>query len=540
MFQSNISIFYGQSDYDSRVTISNPIVMKLEKSKIELREYQSDAYDCCIRDLATHRSSLIVLATGLGKTILFSKVIESWIGRVLVLVEREELLQNAYSEIESITGEIVGIERAEDHYDGERVCVASVWTLDLRLERFRRDHFSLIIIDEAHHSASDIYLRILEHFESAKVIGLTATDARADGKRLPFAVCSYRMGIREGVETGYLVPIRGRRIIVDTIDLTRVKRKSGDGDFDDTALDDEMVKGAAAIADVVYNDHAFDKGILFFPGCASAKLTSEFLNKKSKDLSVYIDGNIKGNSRRELVSRLRNGQSNWLCNVGIATEGFNWPEAAVIGMCTPTLNPAAYVQRAGRGTRPLAGLLGGLSNSLSRQQTIAESGKPYMTILDFVGVSANLNLITHEALLSEPKLKEENVEKVKRIKEDPEEEDREEFDQGPNRFGRMSGIARGIQSKTLHSIETFDPVNDGSEFAEGSLKLVSNLHEEDKSLISEKQYAVLKKYGIDDKLMSRKKAGKLMGYCAQQGFRLGPQQKCILRKLYENSSDTDS
>ena len=163
-----------------------------------------------------------------------------------------------------------------------------------------------------------------------------------------------------------------------------------------------------------------------------------------------------------------------------------------------------------------------------------------MTILDFVGVSANLNLITHEALLSEPKLKEENVEKVKRIKEDPEEDIGEEFDQGPNRFGRMSGIARGIQSKTLHSIETFDPVNDGSEFAEGSFKLVSNLPEEDKSLISDKQYAVLKKYWIDDKLMSRKKAGKLMGYCVQQGFRLGGRERGILRKIYENNSDSDS
>jgi superfamily II DNA or RNA helicase len=162
MFLSQIEVYSDDHAYRASpdINCNNVVPIRKEKSLIELRDYQNDAYECCIRDLSSGiRSSLLVLATGLGKTILFSKIIEEWQGRVLVLVEREELLQNAYTEIEQITGEIIGIERQQDHADGERVIVAMVQTLSLRLENFSRDHFKLIIVDEAHHSASDIYGR---------------------------------------------------------------------------------------------------------------------------------------------------------------------------------------------------------------------------------------------------------------------------------------------------------------------------------------------------------------------------------------------
>src|SRR5690606_10308514 len=120
---------------------------------------------------------------------------------------------------------------------------------------FKPNHFSLVIIDEAHHAASDAYGRVIEHFSDAKIVGLTATDNRADGEPLPFEACSYRMGILEGINEGYLVPVEGRRVVIDAINLTKVKRKSdGEGDFDDSALDDEMGKGASAIADVLARD----------------------------------------------------------------------------------------------------------------------------------------------------------------------------------------------------------------------------------------------------------------------------------------------
>lgn len=531
------NIYGGVTEYVAPV-----IVPEHKKAEIKLRDYQQNATDKCLADLRQYRSSLIVLATGLGKTILFSKLIEQWKGRVLVLVHLEELLQNAYSEIEAITGEVVGIERQKDRADGERVIVSLIHTLSHTYERFPPNFFSLIIIDEAHHAASEVYLRVIRHFSSAKIIGLTATDARADGKRLPFDVCSYRMGIKDGIENGYLVPIKGKRVLIDSINLSRVKQ-TGTGDFDDAALDDEMVKGASAIADVITNDFAFSKGILFFPGCASAKLTYEFLNKRIPGIAVYIDGKITGQERRFLVRSLREGHANWLCNVGIATEGFNWPEAAVIGMCAPTTSRAAYVQRAGRGTRPLAGLLNGLSNTHMRMNAITGSSKPYMTILDFVGNSANLNLISYESFL-EPVSDEKEEPKERRRKEDSETdgdgqevdsegvEPRAQIDLGIKR------IASGIQSRTVHSTEDFDPFEASGQFEE-AVKLKSVLLNEDK--LSEKQYNLLKRLGIcDDPNLLKTQAQSIVSFIASKGFRLSNADKEIARKIYRDVKSNSS
>ena len=49
---------------------------------------------------------------------------------------------------------------------------------------FLQDYFDLIVVDEAHHCMSDSYQRILAYFDTAKVLGVTATPDRADQKSL--------------------------------------------------------------------------------------------------------------------------------------------------------------------------------------------------------------------------------------------------------------------------------------------------------------------------------------------------------------------
>lgn len=536
-----VSVYFAGVDDDVPrlplrvVSSSGPRVELVRpKANIVLRDYQQEATDCCLRDLHEVRSSLIVLATGLGKTILFCKLVQHYEGRVLVLAHLEELLQNARDDLRSITGEAVGTERAEEHHEGERIVVGLIQSVRTRLHHFPSDYFKLIIIDEAHHAASKDYRRVLEHFPHAKVVGLTATDARADGEPLPFDRISYRMGIREGQDQSYLVPLRGKRVVIDKLDLSAVKRKGdGDGDFDETALDDVMVQNTAAIADVLTTDYPFDKGILFFPGCRSAQLTCEMLNERQPDCAVYIDGKIKGDTRRELIGLLKSGKRQWFCNVGIATEGFNWPEASIVGMCSPTLSRPAYVQRVGRGTRPLAGLLNGLSTSEMRRAAIASSKKPSTLILDFVGVSANLDLVTAETFLDDPKVEfdDSDEETFGTIEKKDEEE---ENDHDLEYFGtpinmNLRGIAKSVKSKTVHSYDEFDPFSPTGERGP-SLSLKSDLGKE--APISYKQYRLLCKYGVDDESLTKSEAQKLVSYAAGQGFRLWAPQLATLKKIY--------
>jgi len=543
-FQSEVAVYFaGQDDGLERLPLRRVEAPKAQLSVvparklIELRDYQQEAFDACLRDLQRVRSSLIVLATGLGKTVLFCKLAEHWEGRILVLAHLEELLQNARDDLMAICGEPVGIERGRDHHEGERIVVGLIQSVGKRLHHFDPNHFSLIIVDEAHHAASEAYARLFAHFGAAKVVGLTATDSRADGSSLPFDACSYRMGIREGIEEGYLVPVNGKRVIIKELDLSRVKRKSdGEGDFDDSALDDAMVQGAVAIADVLVNDYPFDKGILFFPGCASAKLTAELLNEREPDSAVYIDGTITGSERRALVAKLRNGDARWLANVGIATEGFNWPDASVVGMCSPTLSRPAYVQRAGRGTRPLAGLLNGLSSSSSRRAAIQASNKPSMLILDFVGVSANLDLISAETFLNDqkPKTEEEETFGGNEADGDSEIPDEDEgFISQPNI--NLRAIAKGVKSRTVHEYDEFNPFEaSGAQYEKVELR-GSTLGQENS--ISYKQLRQLQRFGIDDESLTKVEAQRMVGFIASKGFKLFAADVYVLKKLYRDILD---
>lgn len=538
-FQSELAVYFGGIDDDvGRLPLrcdvnSVPrLALVQPKKSIVLRDYQQAATDACLRDLQTHRSSLIVLATGLGKTILFCKLVEAWEGRVLVLAHLEELLQNARDDLKAITGEAVGTERGRDHHEGERIVVGLIQSVRSRLGHFKPNHFSLIIIDEAHHAASKDYRRVLDYFAGAKVVGLTATDGRTDGEALPFETCSYRMGIRDGVEQGYLVPIRGKRVVIDSINLTRVKRKGdGEGDFDDAALDDEMVKGSTAIADVLTTDYIFDKGILFFPGCSSAKLTCDLLNEREPNCAIYIDGEITGATRRELVMKLRNGEARWLCNVGIATEGFNWPEASIVGMCCPTLSRPAYAQRAGRGTRPLAGLLNGLQTSSLRKAAISASSKPSMLILDFVGVSANLDLVNAETFLEPTKSATDDDEET--FGEQPEAEGEEPEE--PEALGiainlNLKAIAKGIKSETEHWYDEFNPFEASGQKYEAVELKKSELGKEPS--LSYKQYRLLCRNGVDDESLTKTEAQKLVSFIAGKGFKLWAADLGVLKKLH--------
>lgn len=542
-WQSNLSFYFEGTDDDvarlplrvDRGSSDAPRVsLVAPKKAIVLRDYQQAAAEACLRDLKTHRSALIVLATGLGKTILFCKLVEQYEGRVLVLAHLEELLQNARDDLRSITGEAVGTERGDEHHEGERIVVGLIQSVRTRLHHFKPNYFSLIIIDEAHHATSKDYRRVIDYFAGAKVVGLTATDGRADGASLPFETCSYRMDIREGISQGYLVPITGQRVVITGLDLTRVKRKDGGtGDFDESALDNEMVKGAHAIADVLTTDFIWDKGILFFPGCQSAQLTCEALNEREPGCAVYIDGTIKGTQRRELIAKLRNGESRWLCNVGIATEGFNWPEASVVGMCSPTLSRPAYAQRVGRGTRPLAGLLNGLTTSGQRKAAIAGSKKPSMLILDFAGISANVDLVTHETFLEPP------------AKEEREGDDSETFGTGEQDEAEdipeertvdvnlnIKALAKGIKSRTRHEYDAFDPFEASGATHESVVDISKGELSKDPP-ISFKQYRQLCKYGVGDESLTKAEAQKLIGFIAGKGWMLRGYELTLLKKLHQ-------
>lgn len=151
-----------------------------------LRPYQQTAKEKIRAEWDAGRSrTLLVLPTGTGKTIVFASVAADQVragDRVLILAHRGELLEQAADKLQRSTGLVSAVEKAESSCLGSwfGVVVGSVQTLQrsARLERFPHDYFGTIIIDEAHHSITDGYRRILDYFDGAKVLGVTATPDR--------------------------------------------------------------------------------------------------------------------------------------------------------------------------------------------------------------------------------------------------------------------------------------------------------------------------------------------------------------------------
>src|SRR6185436_2461141 len=197
-----------------------------------LRPYQESRIAQARELLVGNRSTMIVMATGTGKTRVFGEIAAAWPGRVLVLAHRRELIAQAHQRIRELTGELVGIERADQRSHGERIVVASKDTLHpARLSTtFRHDAFSLVIIDEAHHAVAKTYMAICDYFSGAKIVGVTATPDRQDEAalgRLFESVCE-PYDILDGINDGFLCPITGRLERLPSFDLKGLKVKGGD------------------------------------------------------------------------------------------------------------------------------------------------------------------------------------------------------------------------------------------------------------------------------------------------------------------------
>ncbi|MDU2288077.1 MAG: DEAD/DEAH box helicase family protein, partial [Enterococcus faecalis] len=153
---------------------------------MKLRPYQEEARSAVQNEWQNNKKkTLLVLPTGCGKTIVFSKIIEDRVRageRVLVLAHRGELLDQASDKLEKSTGLKTATEKAEQTSLGSflRVVVGSVQTMqrEKRLSKFPPDYFDTIVVDEAHHCISEGYQRVLKHFDESNVLGVTATPDR--------------------------------------------------------------------------------------------------------------------------------------------------------------------------------------------------------------------------------------------------------------------------------------------------------------------------------------------------------------------------
>ena len=322
---------------------------------MELRPYQQEAKNAIFKEWSEGKhKTLLVLPTGCGKTIVFAKVAEDCVkkgNRVLILAHRGELLEQAADKIEKSTGLICAIEKADESCLGSwfRIVVGSVQSLmrEKRLHKFDNDYFDTIIIDEAHHCISDSYQKVLNHFDQANVLGVTATPDRGDMKNLGsyFESLAYEYTLPQAIKSGYLVPIKALTIPLK-IDLSQVAIQSGDFKASDVgnALDPYLYQ----IADEMIKNCSDRKTVVFLPLVKTSQKFRDILNEKG-----FSAAEVNGNSqdRSEVLKDFEDGKYNVLCNSMLLTEGWDCPSVDCIIVLRPTKVRSLYSQMVGRGTR---------------------------------------------------------------------------------------------------------------------------------------------------------------------------------------------
>lgn len=524
-----------------------------------LRWYQREACEAIVSGFAEHSSQLAVLATGLGKTQIFSAIARMWPGNVLVLAHREELVEQAKLRLEQMTGESVEVDMADQRASRHcRLVVGSVDTVKQRhrLDRFGKDHFGLIIADECHHYVSKTYMRPLEFF-NAKILGVTATPDRGDEQALGkvFDSVAYCFDILQGIEAGYLVPLRGRQVELGEIVLDGLSKVAGD--LAKGQLDEVMVRAVEGIVHKTLELEPSRPGIAFFPGVKSAAYAAERFNALIPDSAVFISGMTPDDERRAMARDFKEGKVRYLCNCMIATEGFDAPACSLIIQGRPTLSRALYAQMVGRGTRTLPGTVEsfeGQSEGPARRGAIASSAKPDAMVLDFVGNATKHALMTPEDLLGGDYTDQEVAEAKRKAKVAP----------GSNAQAllaearrELAAVAAAVRSRVAANVRTFNPfavldmdlsstTRDDMRWGrlppnESQLKALAAMkvpdaaikqmsQREAQKLLAERgrrhsaglatyaQLAQLRKFGLDDKSVTFANAGRALTYVSNQGW----------------------
>ncbi|MEA5000228.1 MAG: DEAD/DEAH box helicase [Candidatus Limiplasma sp.] len=357
---------------------------------MQLRPYQQEAKTAILKQWGDGvKRTLLVLVTGGGKTIIFSKIIEDCVRkgeRVLVLAHRGELLDQAADKLAQSTGLKCATEKAErsclddDDQRWYRVVVGSVQSLmrPKRLERFHPAHFDTIVVDEAHHVLADGYRRILDHFGASKVLGVTATPDRGDMRNLGavFETLAYEYTLPRAIREGYLCKIEAMTIPLK-LDISGVSMSAGDYALGGlgTALDPYLEQIAGEMAKVCMQR----KTVVFLPLIATSQKMRDILERYG-----FRAAEVNGNStdREQVLAAFDRGDTNVLCNSMLLTEGWDCPSVDCIVVLRPTKVRSLYVQMVGRGTR-------------------LHPGKESLLLLDFLWNTERHELCHPAALIAE-------------------------------------------------------------------------------------------------------------------------------------------
>ncbi len=333
------------------------------------RPYQLEIDRCIEAGWENASKQLVVSTMGSGKTICFAMLVAKFVHRgfrALILVDQDELVNQAVNKIEKVTGLSVAVEKAERHAARDAyVVVASVQSLCRRLDNWPAEHFGLVIADEADKSLAATWQRCLKHFDgTAKVVGFTATPNRGDCRNLgeyyehiafeayffdfigsgKWAFDTSAGGAR--VQKDWVSPIVVQMlpIKIDVGGLTSAARR----DFSEAEADAIITPHLEEIARAIQRYAALRRTLIFLPLIQTCERFVEIAASVGLAAANVSGPNI---DVHRVLNQLRAGELDVVANSMLLSRGVDIPEVDALMVARVTKSVSLYQQFVGRGTR---------------------------------------------------------------------------------------------------------------------------------------------------------------------------------------------
>lgn len=307
----------------------------------------------------TENKALLISATGTGKTYLSAFAAKEYgAKKILFISHRKVILEKSADSFKKIfkNRKIDFFEKekinlfTENHHN-EIIIFAMVQTLNKKeyLEKFSKDYFDYIIIDEVHHSAAKTYQNILNYFEPKFLLGLTATPERTDNFNIyeffDYNI-AYEIRLHQAMQENLLCPFHYFGISDLIIDGENINDRSSINSL----TSDERVKHILDKSD--YYGYSGDKlhSLIFVSNIEESKLLAKKFNELGRKAKALGSEN-SDIERENAIKKLENGELEFLISVDIFNEGIDIPCVNQIILLRPTFSSIVYIQQLGRGLR---------------------------------------------------------------------------------------------------------------------------------------------------------------------------------------------
>lgn len=339
------------------------VTPEYSQSRRTLRSYQEQAVAEFASALRERGRGQVVLATGLGKTVVMAETVARLFkegriagGKVLVLAGTRELvdqLQRAFWDQLSKWIPTHTLMGGEEPAYWEGATFATVQSVAMKLDQL--PEFDLVLIDEAHHVGSESLLQIIDRTKDSMIGGVTATPWRGDSFNLDSVLGPpvARIGIEEGLRKGFLCEV-DYRLLADDIDWSLVRNHSKNN-YSITQLNRLLLlptrdEEAAKTIREMFDSEKRNSAIVFCSTIVHAQSFAAML-RLFNFRAESITGDMNARERDKVMTSFRTGKLDIVTTRDLFNEGVDVPDVDMIVFMRVTHSRRIFVQQLGRGLR---------------------------------------------------------------------------------------------------------------------------------------------------------------------------------------------